>query len=112
MFFTSYYISKKLNLYGRGKDRKHFFFNNNVFDLNSKKKICKFLKNIGVRLDLLVYSIASPRRYSYSATIKPTLNNIKIKHINTDLNCLSFIILNIASNQECTNTIKVMGGED
>lgn len=69
------------------------------------------------KIDLVVYSLASPRRTApdgktYSSTLKPIGAPYTAKNLNTDTLKISEITLEPASEEEIHNTVKVMGGED
>lgn len=70
------------------------------------------------KIDLVVYSLASPRRtdpdtgVAYMSTLKPVGEPVTSKTFNTSKKEVHEISLESASQEEIDNTIKVMGGED
>ncbi|MEM1404598.1 MAG: enoyl-ACP reductase FabV [Pseudomonadota bacterium] len=70
------------------------------------------------QVDLVVYSLASPRRQHpktgevHSSTLKPIGNPTTQKGINTDKGEIQEFHLEPASQDEIDNTVAVMGGED
>ena len=72
----------------------------------------------GRPLDLVVYSLASPRRTdpadgnTYRACLKPIGAVYKNKTLDTDRKEVKEVTIDPASEQEVADTRKVMGGED
>lgn len=77
----------------------------------------KIKANMG-KVDLVVYSLGAPRRKDpntgdvYSSTLKPIGESVTRKNLNTDTRAVTDITLEPANDDEITNTVKVMGGED
>lgn len=69
-------------------------------------------------LDLVVYSLASPRRTDpvdgqvYRSTLKPIEHAFTAKNLDTDRKVIAPITLEPATDEEIQSTVKVMGGED
>ena len=83
-----------------------------------KQEVIETLKaNMG-KVDLVIYSLASPRRTDpetgevYKSTLKPVGQAYKTKTYDTDKNLVHEIALEPANDDEIEQTIKVMGGED
>jgi len=70
------------------------------------------------KVDLVIYSLASPRRtdpetgVTYKSTLKPVGCAYNTKTYDTDKDKVHQIALEPANDDEILNTIKVMGGED
>lgn len=70
------------------------------------------------KIDLVVYSLASPRRTDpktgevYSSVLKPIGRAYTAKNLNTDTLKIADVTVEAASDDEIANTVKVMGGED
>lgn len=70
------------------------------------------------QLDLVVYSLASPRRTdpksgeTYKSVLKPTSPGFSAKSVDTDKAEVIEVAIEQATEQEVQDTIKVMGGED
>lgn len=70
------------------------------------------------KIDLVVYSLASPRRtdprtgITHTSTLKPIGAPYTAKNLNTDKKEIEEVTLQAASEEEIANTVKVMGGED
>lgn len=69
-------------------------------------------------IDLVIYSLASPRRTdpvtgeTYKSTLKPVGDTYTTKTYDTDKDKVHEVTLEPANDQEIADTIKVMGGED
>lgn len=92
--------------------------NGDAFSTEIKNQVIDRLKSDMGKVDLVVYSLASPRRTDpvsgevYSSVLKPIGNAHTSKNLNTDTLKISDITLEPASAEEIANTVKVMGGED
>ena len=70
------------------------------------------------QVDLVVYSIASPRKTDpvtheiYHSTLKPIGKEVSMRGINTDKGIVQEFTLSAASEKEISDTVAVMGGED
>ena len=75
-------------------------------------------KDFGGKIDLVVYSLASPRRTHpktgevFSSTLKPLGKSITLRGVNTDKEVVQDTTLEPATQEEIDGTIAVMGGED
>lgn len=69
-------------------------------------------------VDLVIYSLASPRRTDpdsgevYKSTLKPVGQNYTTKTYDTDKDLVHTVDLEAANEDEIAQTVKVMGGED
>lgn len=70
------------------------------------------------KIDLVVYSLAAPRRKDpvtgeiYSSVLKPIQNAYTAKTLNTSKREIEEVSVEPANEDEIFNTVKVMGGED
>ena len=70
------------------------------------------------RVDLVVYSLASPRRthpvtgFVHKAVLKPVGASYENKTVDTDTGVVSTIAIDPASEDEIADTVAVMGGQD
>lgn len=70
------------------------------------------------QVDLVVYSLASPRRTHpktgvvYNSTLKPIGKAVAFRGIDTDKEVVKEVMLEPATQEEIDNTVAVMGGED
>ncbi|MDP5209249.1 enoyl-ACP reductase FabV [Microbulbifer sp. 2205BS26-8] len=101
----------KAGLYARS-------INGDAFSDSVKAQAIETIKEDLGQVDLVVYSLASPRRTDpktgtlYSSVLKPIGKSYTAKNLNTDKLEISDITVEPASEEEITSTVKVMGGED
>jgi len=92
--------------------------NGDAFSKEVKQQVIDTLKADMGKVDLVIYSLASPRRTDpetgevYKSTLKPVGQSYKTKTYDTDKNLIHEIALEPANDDEIQQTIKVMGGED
>ncbi len=92
--------------------------NGDAFSDACKEKVIAELKNGIGKVDLVIYSLASPRRTDpktgevYNSVLKPIGKEYTSKNLNTDTLKISDVTIEPASDEEIANTVKVMGGED
>ncbi|RTE86041.1 MULTISPECIES: enoyl-ACP reductase FabV [Gammaproteobacteria] len=82
-----------------------------------EETIAKIKADLG-QVDLVVYSLASPKRKDpesgelYSSTLKPVGDTYTTKTYDTDKDLVHDVTLEPANQDEIDQTVKVMGGED
>ena len=92
--------------------------NGDAFSTEIKDKVIATIKEDLGQVDLVVYSLAAPRRQHpitgevFNSTLKPVGKNISMRGINTDKEEIQEFSLEAASQQEINDTVAVMGGED
>jgi enoyl-[acyl-carrier protein] reductase/trans-2-enoyl-CoA reductase (NAD+) len=92
--------------------------NGDAFSDEIKEKVITELKNSMGKVDLIIYSLASPRRTDpktgevYNSVLKPIGKSYVSKNLNTDTLKIADVSIEPASAEEIANTVKVMGGED
>lgn len=92
--------------------------NTDAFSHQAKADVIEEIKASMGKIDLVVYSLASPRRKDpdtgevYASVLKPIGEPVTRKTLNTDTREVSEITLEPANEDEIANTVKVMGGED
>ena len=93
--------------------------NGDAFSHELKQQAIDIIQNeMGGKVDLVVYSLASPRRTDpdsgevYGSVLKTTGGDYTNKTLNTDKGEVSEVTIGAATEEEIANTIKVMGGED
>ncbi len=70
------------------------------------------------KVDLIVYSLASPRRTdpktgeTHKSVLKPVGQSFHAKNLDTDRKVVNDVTLEAATPEDVHNTVKVMGGED
>lgn len=114
---SGYYQIEALKENLSNKD-KFSFFNLDAFSDETKKLIANEIKNKFGKLELLVYSVASPRREDpethilYQSVLKPVGEKFSSKTVDIYKGEVKEVSLEPAKDEEVQNTIKVMGGED
>lgn len=92
--------------------------NGDAFSMEAKQQAIDVIKADMGKVDLVVYSLASPRRTdpisgeTFMSTLKPIGESYTAKNLNTDSQVVGEVTVEPASDEEIANTIKVMGGED
>lgn len=92
--------------------------NGDAFSMEAKQQVIDIVKQDLGKIDLVVYSLASPRRTdpisgeTYNSTLKPIGDSYTAKNLNTDTEQVGEVTVEPANAQEIADTIKVMGGED
>lgn len=92
--------------------------NGDAFSDELKEQVIETIKADFGQVDLVVYSLASPKRKDpdsgeiYSSTLKPIGEAYTTKTYDTDKDSVHEISLEPATEEEIFNTVKVMGGED
>lgn len=92
--------------------------NGDAFSDEVKAQAIEMIKEDLGQVDLVVYSLASPRRTDpktgelYSSVLKPIGESYTAKNLNTDKLEISDISVEPANDEEIAATVKVMGGED
>ena len=86
-------------------------------DAIKEKTIAEIKADLG-QVDLVVYSLASPRRQHpktgevFNSTLKPIGKDVTQRGVNTDKETIENFTLVAANQDEINNTVAVMGGED
>jgi len=92
--------------------------NGDAFSHDIKQKTIELIKQDLGQVDLVVYSLASPRRQHpdtgelHTSTLKPIGKTVTYKSLNTDKEEIGELTVEAASQEEIDNTVAVMGGED
>ena len=92
--------------------------NGDAFSTEMKNAVIARLKNEMPQIDLVVYSLAAPRRTDpvtgemFKSVLKPTGAPYTSKNLDTDKKLVNSVSLDPASDEEIRATVKVMGGED
>jgi len=93
--------------------------NCDAFSNAGKQQVIDAIKqHFNKPIDLVIYSLASPRRTdpktgaTYKSVLKPIGEAVTSKTLNTDSGQVSNITLEPATESEIDATVKVMGGED
>jgi len=92
--------------------------NGDAFSDDIKQKTIDTIKEDLGQVDLVIYSLASPRRQHpktgevFNSTLKPIGKDVTLRGINTDKEEIQEFSLEAANEEEIANTVAVMGGED
>jgi len=92
--------------------------NGDAFSDELKQQAIELIKEDLGQVDLVVYSLAAPRRTHprtgevHSSTLKPIGDAVVQRGINTDKETVEEFRLEPATQEEIDNTVAVMGGED
>lgn len=92
--------------------------NGDAFSTACKEEVIAQLQKDMGKVDLVVYSLAAPRRTDpvtgevYSSVLKPIGGDYTAKNLNTDTLKVSDVSVVAATEEEIAATVKVMGGED
>ncbi len=103
--------AKSAGLYARN-------FNGDAFSEQLKTEVIAAVKADLGQVDLIVYSLASPRRthpttgVTHKSTLKPVGQSYTNKTVDTDKGVVSDITIEPANEAEIDDTRAVMGGED
>jgi enoyl-[acyl-carrier protein] reductase/trans-2-enoyl-CoA reductase (NAD+) len=92
-------------------------FNGDAFSVEMKQQIIDTIKNDLGKVDLIVYSLAAPRRttadgVSHVSVLKTRGSEFTQKNWNLRDNTVSDATIPVATEEETAETVKVMGGED
>jgi len=92
--------------------------NGDAFSKDIKDQTLERIKADMGKVDLVIYSLAAPRRTDpetgevYKSTLKPIGSNYSNKYLDTDKRTIQMAELDAATDEDIRNTVKAMGGED
>jgi enoyl-[acyl-carrier protein] reductase / trans-2-enoyl-CoA reductase (NAD+) len=92
--------------------------NGDAFSAETKGRVIEAARELGLRFDLVVYSLASPVRVDpetgvmHRSVIKPIGGPYRGRTVDPFTKELSFVEVQSATEAEVESTVKVMGGED
>jgi enoyl-[acyl-carrier protein] reductase/trans-2-enoyl-CoA reductase (NAD+) len=92
--------------------------NGDAFSTGVKQQAIELIKNDLKQIDLVVYSVAAPRRIHpstgavHKSVLKPIGKLYTNKTVDTDVGVVSDVTIEPATNEEIADTVAVMGGED
>ncbi|RLA39757.1 MAG: bifunctional NADH-specific enoyl-ACP reductase/trans-2-enoyl-CoA reductase [Gammaproteobacteria bacterium] len=115
---AGYYNSAAMQAAARAEGLYAESINGDAFSDEIKAEVIATLKRDMGPVDLVVYSLASPRRTdpktgeTYISSLKPIGEAFTMKGVNTDTLAVDELTVEPATEEEINNTIKVMGGED
>lgn len=115
---AGYYNSAAFHKEARAEGLYAESINGDAFSDEIKEQVIEKIKSEMGKIDLVVYSLASPRRTdpktgtTFNSTLKPIGEAVTNKSLDTSRGLVTEVSLDPASDEEIANTIKVMGGED
>lgn len=92
--------------------------NGDAFSDEIKERVIQILKDEVGPVDLVIYSVASPRRthpktqYTAKSVLKPIGQSVTEKTLDTDKAEVKTVTIEPATAEEISDTVQVMGGED
>lgn len=92
--------------------------NGDAFGNDMKDAVCRMISEDLGQVDMVIYSLASPRRTDpvdgsvYRSALKPIGKAFANKSVDTDQELVTEVTIEPASEEEIFGTRKVMGGED
>lgn len=93
-------------------------FNGDAFSTDIKQQVINAIKEDLGSVDLVVYSLASPRRTHpdtgtvHKSVLKPVGKSYSNRTVDTDRRVVSDITIEPATDEEIADTVAVMGGDD
>tara|TARA_B110000858_G_scaffold129232_1_gene146962 strand:- start:338 stop:1525 length:1188 start_codon:yes stop_codon:yes gene_type:complete len=115
---AGWYNSAAFHKYAASENLYAKSINGDAFSDDIKQKTIDIIKTDLGKIDLVIYSLASPRRQHpktgeiFNSTLKPIGKNVTLRGINTDKEEIQEFSLDAASEDDILQTVAVMGGED
>jgi enoyl-[acyl-carrier protein] reductase / trans-2-enoyl-CoA reductase (NAD+) len=115
---AGWYNSAAFHRYAEAEGLYAKSINGDAFSDPIKAQVIETIKADLGQVDLVVYSLASPRRQHpktgelFSSTLKPIGQSVTQRCVNTDKKIIEEVTIEAANEEEITNTVAVMGGED
>lgn len=113
---SGWYNTKAFEKYAAAEGLYAKTVNGDAYSEEVKKEVIDLIKSDLGKVDLVVYSLAAPRRTVgetvYKSVLKTTGESYTNKTIDLRNNAITEITLDPATDEEIEATVKVMGGED
>lgn len=115
---AGWYNSAAFHKYADEKGLYAKSINGDAFSNEIKAKTIEVIKRDLGQVDMVIYSLASPRRQHpdtgevFNSTLKPVGQAVTQRGLNTDKETLQDVTLEAATPEDISNTVAVMGGED
>ncbi|MGN4064283.1 enoyl-ACP reductase FabV [Burkholderia gladioli] len=115
---AGWYNSAAFEKFAKAEGRYARTINGDAFSDEVKRVTIDTIKADLGQVDLVVYSLASPRRTHpktgvvHNSTLKPIGKSVAFRGLDTDKEVIKDTVLEPASQEEIDNTVAVMGGED
>ncbi|MEK6312810.1 MAG: enoyl-ACP reductase FabV [Burkholderia gladioli] len=115
---AGWYNSAAFEKFAKAEGRYARTINGDAFSDEVKRVTIDTIKADLGQVDLVIYSLASPRRTHpktgvvHNSTLKPIGKSVAFRGLDTDKEVIKDTVLEPASQEEIDNTVAVMGGED
>jgi enoyl-[acyl-carrier protein] reductase / trans-2-enoyl-CoA reductase (NAD+) len=115
---AGWYNSAAFHKFAEAEGRYAKSINGDAFSDDIKQKVIDTIKADLGQVDLVIYSLAAPRRQHpktgeiFNSTLKPIGKSVTLRGINTDKEVIQDVTLEPATEEDISNTVAVMGGED
>lgn len=115
---TGWYNSAAFETFAHKEKHYAKSINGDAFSNDIKQKTADLIRKDLGKVDLIIYSLASPRRvhpetgHVYSSVLKPIGQSYTSKTVDAFRGEVKEITLEAATEEEIKNTVAVMGGED
>ncbi|MEE3240928.1 MAG: enoyl-ACP reductase FabV [Pseudomonadota bacterium] len=115
---AGWYNSAAFHRYAEAEGLYAKSINGDAFSDPIKAQVIETIKADFGQVDLVIYSLASPRRQHpktgklISSTLKPIGRSVTQRAVNTDKKIVEEVTIDPASQEEIADTVAVMGGED
>jgi enoyl-[acyl-carrier protein] reductase/trans-2-enoyl-CoA reductase (NAD+) len=115
---SGWYNTCAFEKYARQEKLLAFSINADAFQPETKEQAIKIIRRSMGRIDIVIYSLAAPRRFDpkdnkmYYSAIKPIGENISTKNLDFMNNKVEQLTVAAATQEQILHTVKVMGGEE
>jgi len=114
---AAWYKNQALEYFARRADKLALSTNQDAFQRNAKEWVIQKLLQSDKKVDVLVYSLASPKRNikgegEYKSALKPIKQNLISKTLDVFKETIDELEVPAANQEEIDATVKVMGGDD
>jgi enoyl-[acyl-carrier protein] reductase/trans-2-enoyl-CoA reductase (NAD+) len=115
---ADWYNSAAFEKFAQAKGLYARSINGDAFSDEVKQKTIETIKQDLGKVDLVVYSLAAPRRTHpktgevFNSVLKPVGKTVNFRGLDTDKEVIKESVMEPATPEEVANTVAVMGGED
>ena len=115
---AGWYNSAAFEKFAKAKGLYARSINGDAFSDEVKKVTIETIKQDLGKVDLVVYSLAAPRRTHpktgevFNSVLKPVGKTVNFRGLDTDKEVIKESVMEPATPEEIANTVAVMGGED
>jgi enoyl-[acyl-carrier protein] reductase/trans-2-enoyl-CoA reductase (NAD+) len=113
-----WYNSRAFDMLAKKAGLPSVSINADAFSHSTRQEVVDLLRKKGLKIDLLIYSLASGVRPDpetgtlYRSSLKPLGQTYTTRSVDFMQNTISTVSLEPATEEETADTVKVMGGED